>query len=284
MIKTLKIKAHAKINLTLEILGKRPDGYHEIHSVIQTIDFGDSLLISPDSEIRIKSDLNEWRAEDSLIVKAVKLLRETTGCDKGAAIEVTKRIPLMAGLGGDSSDAAAVLRGLNEFWKLGLPQGKLLELARELGSDVSFFLYGGTALLTGRGENVTPLPPTKYCKLILIVPDVPRLPGKTKRAYSSLKHSHYTDGKITAQFVANLKSGKNFTSSDIFNTFENIFFARGAELETYKNHLRKTGVTNVHLAGTGPVLFTMLEDNDNAEDLLARLKNQGMEVYLTETC
>jgi 4-diphosphocytidyl-2-C-methyl-D-erythritol kinase len=81
-----------------------------------------------------------------------------------------------------------------------------------------------------------------------------------------------------------LKSGKNFTSSDIFNTFENIFFARGAELETYKNHLRKTGVTNVHLAGTGPVLFTMLEDNDNAEDLLARLKNQGMEVYLTETC
>lgn len=284
MIKTLNIEAPAKINLTIEILGKRPDGYHEIRSVIQTVDFGDTLLINHDSEIRIKGDLHGWRAEDSLIVKAVKLLRESTGCNKGAAIQITKRIPLMAGLGGDSSDVAAVLRGLNEFWELKLSREKLLELARQLGSDVSFFIYGGTALLTGRGDEVSTLPPISNRKIILMIPDVPRLPGKTKRAYGMLKPSHYTDGKITAQIVANLKSGKDFNASGVFNTFENIFFGHGAELETYINHIRKIGVPNVHLAGTGPALFALLEDNEKAEDLLMKLNNQGIEAYMTEPC
>ena len=112
------IEAPAKINLTLEVLGKRPDGYHEIRSVIQTLAFCDTLQISPAKDISFKSNLPDWSPEQSLVVKAVKLLKEATGCTKGAKIEITKRIPLMSGLGGDSSDAAAILRGLNQLWEL----------------------------------------------------------------------------------------------------------------------------------------------------------------------
>jgi 4-diphosphocytidyl-2-C-methyl-D-erythritol kinase len=279
----LKIEAPAKINLTLEVLGKRPDGYHEIRSIIQTIDFCDSLQITPEREIRIKSTAAGWFTEKSLVTKAVQLLKETAKYSGGANIDIEKHIPLMSGLGGDSSDAAAVLHGLNRVWELGFSREKLLVLAQQLGSDVSFFLYGGTALLEGRGEKVSPLPPIPHRWIILIIPDAPRLPGKTQRAYSMLKPSHFTDGKITEKFVRGLESGKGIVASDFFNTFENIFFTRGAELATYKNHIRKTGAPNIHLAGTGPTLFILSEDKEKAENLLFLLKNQGMEAYLTET-
>lgn len=279
----LKIEAPAKINLTLEVLGKRPDGYHEIRSVIQTINFFDSFQIKSGHTIKFSSNMPDWSPEQSLVSKAVNLLQRATGCKKGADIEIRKRIPLTSGLGGDSSDAAAMLRGLNQLWGSGLPHSKFLELAGLLGSDVPFFLFGGTALMEGRGEIITSLPATPHRWVILIIPDVPRLPGKTGRAYNMLKHSHYTDGTITRQFVAGLKAGKEFADSQFFNTFENIVFLPGAELNAYKNHILKIGAPNIHLAGTGPALFTMLDEKPRAEDLLTRLKNQGMEAYLTET-
>jgi len=217
------------------------------------------------------------------VVKAVNLLKEATGCTGGAVIEIKKRIPLMSGLGGDSSDAAAILRGLNQLWELGLSQGKLRGIAQELGSDVSFFLSGGTALMAGRGEKITPLPPLPHQWVILILPKVPALPGKTKRLYSMLQPSHYTDGKLTEKLVAELKSGRGFTTSSLFNTFENIVFARGEELTDYRNHILKIGAPNIRLAGSGPTLFILLDNKSQAEDLLFRLKNQGMEAYLTET-
>lgn len=279
----LTIEAPAKINLTLEVLGKRPDGYHEIRSVIQTINFCDSLKIAPGNDVRFKSTLPGWSPEKSLVAKAVKLLQEATGCTKGATIEIKKQIPLMSGLGSDSSDAAAVLRGLNQFWELGLSQDKLQGMTRELGSDVSFFLFGGTALMEGRGEKITPLPPLPHQWVILIIPDVPGLPGKTKRLYGMLQPSHYTNGLITEVVVADLKSGKGFTTSALFNTFENVVFTRGEELTDYRDHILKVGAPNVHLAGSGPSLFSLLNDKSQAEELLVRLKNQSMEAYLTET-
>ena len=277
------IEAPAKINLTLEVLGKRPDGYHEILSVIQTLAFCDTLQISPAKDISFKSNLQDWSPEQSLVVKAVKLLKEASGCTKGAAIEIKKLVPLMSGLGGDSSDAAAILRGLNQLWELRLTPQKLQGMAQELGSDVSFFLSGGTALMAGRGEKITPLPPLPHQWVILILPKVPALPGKTKRLYSMLQPSHYTDGKLTEKLVAELKSGRGFTTSSLFNTFENVAFARGEELTDYRNHILKIGAPNIHLAGSGPTLLILLDDKSQVEDLLFRLKNQGMEGYLTET-
>jgi 4-diphosphocytidyl-2-C-methyl-D-erythritol kinase len=279
----LIVEAPAKINLTLEVLGKRNDGYHEIRSVIQTLSFCDSLQITPGKEVEFKGNIPDWSSERSLVIKAVESLKKATGSVMGAKIKIKKRIPLISGLGGDSSDAAAILRGLNQFWELNVPPNKLRDMAQNLGSDVSFFLTGGTALMEGRGETITSLPPIPHHWIILIIPDVSRIPGKTKRLYSMLQPAHFTDGKITDKLAADLKLKGEFNTSLLFNTFENVVFARGEELTNYRDHLLKLGAPNVHLAGSGPTLFTILTGKPQAEGLIKRLKDMQIEAYLTET-
>lgn len=279
----LTVDAPAKINLTLEVLGKRPDGYHEIRSVMQTITLYDRLTFENNSKLTIKSNLPEWKPEASLVAQAAALLQKTTGSNKGATIEVDKRIPLVAGLGGDSSDALATLKGLNQLWDLKLSQAKLLGLAAKLGSDVPFFLSGGTVLAEGRGEKLTPLPPLPHLWVVLVVPKVPRLPDKTARLYASLKPEHFTNGEITQRLVAALTEGREFDTSLLFNTFENVAFTQFEGLKVYRDHLLKLGAKGVHLAGSGPALFTLLKDKAQAEDLFTRCRSQGMEVYLAET-
>jgi 4-diphosphocytidyl-2-C-methyl-D-erythritol kinase len=279
----LTVLAPAKLNLTLEVLAKRSDGFHEIRSVIQTISLNDSLHFQLGQGLTFKCDDPEWLPEKSLVSKAAGLLQETTGCSRGAIVEVTKRIPLVSGLGGDSSDAAAVLRGLNQLWNLGLSTQELVRLASQLGSDVAFFLYGGTALIRGRGEIVTPLPPLPHMWVVLMVPPVPRLPGKTGQLYASLKNSHYTDGEITEKFADMLRGDKEFRTSLLFNTFENVAFAHQSEIDVYRSHATKVGAPDVHLAGSGPTLYTLLEDKAQAEELYIRLQHQEMQPYLAET-
>jgi 4-diphosphocytidyl-2-C-methyl-D-erythritol kinase len=265
------------------VLGKRNDGYHEIRSVIQTLSFCDSLQITPGKEVEFKGNIPDWSSERSLVIKAVESLKKATGSVMGAKIKIKKRIPLISGLGGDSSDAAAILRGLNQFWELNVPPNKLRDMAQNLGSDVSFFLTGGTALMEGRGETITSLPPIPHHWIILIIPDVSRIPGKTKRLYSMLQPAHFTDGKITDKLAADLKLKGEFNTSLLFNTFENVVFARGEELTNYRDHLLKLGAPNVHLAGSGPTLFTILTGKPQAEGLIKRLKDMQIEAYLTET-
>jgi 4-diphosphocytidyl-2-C-methyl-D-erythritol kinase len=279
----ITISAPAKINLTLEVLGKRDDGYHEIRSVIQTISLCDNLIFEPANSLEFKSDSAEWAAEKSLVSKVAMLLQPTVSHSHGATIGVKKRIPLLSGLGGDSSDAAATLHGLNKLWKLGLSRGDLLPLARQLGSDVAFFLYGGTALVEGRGEIVTPLPPLSHHWLVIAIPPIPRRPGKTRQLYESLKPIHYTDGRTTAWAVDRIRAGREFGASPLFNTFESVAFDHFSGLDASWRHMIKMGATNVHLAGSGPALFTMMEDKAQAEDLCSRLKGQRLEPYLTET-
>ncbi len=279
----LTVLAPAKLNLTLEVLAKRSDGFHEIRSVIQTINLCDSLHFRLSRDIAFKSSAPGWVAEQSLVSRATGLLRQTTKCAKGVTIGVDKRIPLVSGLGGDSSDAAATLRGLNQLWDLGLSRDELLELASQLGSDVAFFLYGGTALVEGRGEKVTPLPPLPHMWVVLMIPPVPELAGKTEQLYASLKASHYTDGQITERLAKELRKGGKFISSLLFNTFENVAFTRFLGLSVARSHIIKLGATDVHLAGSGPTLFTLVKDRTQAEDLCIRLQQQKFELYLTET-
>ena len=279
----LTVLAPAKLNLTLEVLAKRPDGFHEIRSVIQTINLCDSLRFQLSQGIEFKSDMPDWILEDSQVSKATSLLQEATGCGKGVTIEVSKRIPLVSGLGGDSSDAVATLQGLNKLWELGLSRDELLKLAVQLGSDVAFFVYGGTALVEGRGEIVTLLPPLPHMWVVLTVPPVPKVPGKTGRLYASLKSSHYTDGQITERLVEALKAGREFTPSLLFNTFENVAFDSFSGLREYWQKFLKAGAEDVHLAGSGPALFTLIADKTQAEDLSVRLQQQGLECYLTDT-
>src|SRR4030042_180950 len=156
----IPLKAYAKINLTLEALSKRPDGYHEIASVRQATSLADTLTFEPAETLDFNCDVPELQTGDNLVLKAARLLKEISGYKKGARINLTKKIPLAAGLGSGSTDAAATLVGLNKLWGLNLSRAKLLELAAKLGSDVPFFLYGGTALAQERGEQGTPLPAT----------------------------------------------------------------------------------------------------------------------------
>lgn len=278
----LTVLAPAKINLTLEVLGKRPDDYHRISSVMQTIDLCDRLRFRAGNDIEIESDYPEFVAGESLTARAAALLRQAAGSAKGARIDISKRIPLSAGLGGDSSDAAAVLRGLNRLWGLGLPPGRLAGLAVELGSDVPFFLDGGTALAQGRGERLTRLEPLRSWWVVVVVPAVPRPKAKTRQLYASLEPAHFTEGQITGRMVDDLATGR-FAPPLLFNTFENVAAAQFPGLEVYRQHLAKLGASDVHLAGSGPALFTMLQNRARAEELHARCRQQGLETYLART-
>lgn len=279
----LTIKAPAKLNLTLEVLKKRPDGFHEIRSVIQAIDLCDTLTFSAGEGISFVCDMERWSAEESLVTNAVRLLQGVTDCKKGVAVRIEKRIPLLSGLGGDSSDAATVLRGLNELWDLNIPLPELQELAAELGSDVPFFIKGGTALAEGRGERLTPLPSLSKIWVALVVPDISVAPGKTGRLYAGLNKGNFTDGQITEKLVRALHKDDKVIPSLVFNTFENVASSYFPGLSVYKEHLVKLGAPYVHLAGSGPALFTLFDDKSGAEEMLTRCENQGMKVYLAET-
>ena len=279
----LTVLAPAKLNLTLEVLAKRRDGFHEIRSVIQTINLCDSLHFQLSQNIEFKSSMPDLIPEDSLVSKATSLLRQATGCSNGATIEVSKRIPLVSGLGGDSSDAAATLRGLNKLWGLGLSPPELLELASQLGSDVAFFVYGGTAVVKGRGEVVTPLPSLPHMWVVVMVPPVPRMPGKTERLYASLKARHYTDGQITDRLVAWLTGGGEVTPSSLSNVFDDVAFDSFTGLGEYWQQFLEAGAQEVHLAGSGPSLFALIKDKAQAEKLYLNLQQQGLESYLTDT-
>ena len=279
----LTVLAPAKLNLTLEVLAKRPDGFHEIRSVIQTINLCDSLRFRLGQSLTFKCNEPKWLPEKSLVSKAASLLRETTEAPKGATIEVNKRIPLMSGLGGDSSDAAAILRGLNQLWDLGLPLLELVKLASQLGSDVAFFLYGGTALVRGRGEIVTPLSSLPHTWVVLLIPPVPRIPGKTERLYATLRSGHYTEGQITDRLVATLTGDREVTPPMLFNVFESVALDTFDRLREYREQFLKAGADCVHLAGSGPALFSLIKDKPQADKIYRDLQRQGLEVYLVET-
>ena len=197
---------------------------------------------------------------------------------------VKKRIPLVSGLGGDSSNSAAILKGLSELWRLGLSTPELLELAAQLGSDVPFFIYNGTVLMEGRGEVLTPLPAVKPLWLVLMMPNIPRPRNKTATLYGSLRAgNHFTDGKITENMVKTIKAGEVVKPEQLFNTFENVAFSISSELKVYREHILKIGAPNLHLAGSGPTLFSVVKEQSEGDELCLRLKGQGMEAVVVET-
>lgn len=279
----LTVQTPAKINLTLEVLGKRQDGYHEIRSVVQTIDFYDEIRFEESRNDIYISDLPGWEGAQSLVSKTVDLLRHVTGINQGVRIKVSKRIPLVSGLGGDSSDAAATLKGLNELWSIGLTQSQLHELAAQLGSDVPFFLYGGTALMEGRGEKITPLAGLKESWFVLMLPDVPRQSHKTQTLYKGLKKTYYTEGTVTRRLIDVIRDGGELSPDYLLNTFENIAFDLSEELSVYRRHILKIGASNLHLAGSGPAMFTLVMDKMEGEELCARLRTQGLELRLVHS-
>ena len=280
---SLTIQAYAKINLTLEVLAKRPDGYHEISTILQTVSLADTLTFEPGGSLDFRCDVPRLQSPDNLVLKAARLLRETTGSNKGAIISLTKSIPVAAGLGSGATNAAATLVGLNRLWELNVPLKKLTDLATKLGSDVAFFLYGGTALAKGRGEQITTLPPISQIWLVLLKTSVEPVPNKTAQLYSQLNPSHFTSGQFTQKLVAHLNHGGKVEDSFLSNVFEQVAFDFFPKLSECRSILLKAGARSVHLAGSGPALFTLAPDKAHGEAILKRLENGRQKAYLVHT-
>ncbi|HSW58852.1 MAG TPA: 4-(cytidine 5'-diphospho)-2-C-methyl-D-erythritol kinase [Dehalococcoidales bacterium] len=276
------VTAPAKINLTLEVIKKRPDGFHEIRSVVQTLSYGDKIKITASPRLEIKCNLPAWSLNKSLVNKTVSLLRNSAAGNQGALIEIEKRIPLSSGLGGDSSDAAAILRGLGLLWNLKLSQRDLLAYGAQLGSDVSLFLYGGTLLLEGRGEIIRPLKPMPHMSVILLVPPLQRPENKTQLMYSQLTVRHYSSGQHTRDFINMLEGRAAAPGLKLYNVFDSVGLQFFTALSEYKKKFEEAGAVEVHLAGSGPTLYTALRDDVRAYDIHQKLLKMKLEAYLTE--
>jgi 4-diphosphocytidyl-2-C-methyl-D-erythritol kinase len=274
--------AQAKINITLEVLNKRGDGYHEIRSIVQTVDFCDKLCFQTGPRLDIKCNLPEWSLSKSLVSKAIDLLRNSSGSRIGATVEIEKRIPLSSGLGGDSSDAAAILRGLNLLWDLKLSLRDLIKLGAQIGSDVPLFLYGGTLMVEGRGEKVRPLRPMPHMTVVLLVPHLFKLEDKTRKLYSQLSVRNYTSGKVTEDFAKMLEGRAGSSATGMFNVFDDVGFKFFAGLKEYRQKFVEAGAVDIHVAGSGPTLFTLLRDEVKAGIIHKKLQDKGLEAYLTD--
>ena len=274
----LTVYAPAKINLVLEVLGKHND-YHRISSIVQSIDLCDVLNFQLDEEICFECDVPSLK-RDNMVTQAATLLKECTKCSLGARIELRKHIPWGVGLGGGSSDAAAALLALNELWGLELPLSELVRLASKLGSDVPFFIHKGTALVEGKGGKVTPLPSLPATCFVLLVPPVPKIPGKTKQMYNNLRVADFTGGQFVQQALSSLRQEKAIDRSLIFNVFEGIAFNFFPGLDKYRKTLEEAGAPGVYLAGSGPCLFTFFSGKEKAGELFSNLRKHKLECYL----
>ncbi len=265
----MRLYAPAKINWTLEVLGRRDDGYHEVRTIIQTVEPCAALELAPAGGLELEVEGAHEPSQDDLVLRAAALLGG--GGAGGARIRLSKRVPVAAGLGGGSSDAAAALRGLNELWRLGYGDARLAEIGAGIGSDVAFFVYGGTALAEGRGERVTPLPDLPPTWLVLLVPPF-HLPEKTRRMYDALTPADFTDGSRTEALLHRIRQGLPIADEGLYNAFQRAAYEVFEGLEAYREALLAAGARRVHLAGSGPALFALGPDEGAARAIHDRLR------------
>ena len=280
----LTLKAYAKINLTLEVLGRRDDGYHEVATIMQTVDLHDTVSLTPAADITLSCDDPALESPDNLAYKAAQLLRHDSGYTGGAHIAIEKAIPVSAGLGGGSSDAAATLRGLNDLWQIGMTTTQLQSLAAKLGSDVPFLLQGGTAIALGRGERVRHLPPADVKWMVVLTPDVAHAgdsPSKTAALYSILTPANYTRGFLTRKLEARIRGGHDVPAQFLFNAFDDVAFDGYPGLEKCWNTFAEIGAREIHLSGSGPSIYALMPRREvgTAFHLLLRHKH-GMNAHL----
>ena len=276
----LALRAPAKINWFLSVIGKRGDGYHEISSVMQCVSLFDSISLERSGSIELVTDM-DLPAEQNLIYKAAVLLRDFAGYKGGAVISLKKNIPSAAGLGGGSSDAAAALLGLNRLWELNLPVPVLAELAGRIGSDVPFFIGGPLALAEGRGERLTPLSLRSPVWLLLVKPS---LSVSTPWAYG-----HYAP-KLTKK-VIDIKlfclslDGKDFVSlrQMVFNDLEEAVSGRYPVIAEIKEALLKSGAVVASMSGSGPTVFGVFGTREEAVAASWRMEGHWRGVVSTLT-
>ncbi|AOL36118.1 4-(cytidine 5'-diphospho)-2-C-methyl-D-erythritol kinase [Geobacillus sp. G4] len=276
----LSIKAPAKINLSLDVLYKRPDGYHEVKMVMTTIDLADriELVALPEEDaIRIVSQ-NRFVPDDcrNLAYQAAKLLKETFSIRQGVAISITKHIPVAAGLAGGSSDAAATLRGLNKLWQLGLTMDELAELGAKIGSDVAFCVYGGTALATGRGEIITPIPSPPPCWVVLAKPPIG---VSTAEVYRNLELERVSHPDVDAMVRAIERQDYAAICRLVGNVLEEVTLKKYPEVAHIKEQMKRFGADAVLMSGSGPTVFGLIEHDSRMQRVYNGLRGFCDQVF-----
>ncbi len=275
----LYVKAPAKINLTLDVLYKRPDGYHEVEMIMTTVDLADRVGLKNrhDGQIQIQSSSN-FVPDDArnLAYQAAKLLQDTYNIKQGVSITIDKQIPVAAGLAGGSSDAAATLKGLNTLWNLNLSIDELAELGAKIGSDVSFCIYGGTAVARGRGEKIEHIDAPPTCWVILAKPTIG---VSTAAVYGGLnldgiehpntiQMRHAIEHKDYVQMCENLE-----------NVLESVTLKLHPEVAIIKEQMSRFGADAVLMSGSGPTVFGLVQNKARVSRIVNGLRGFCEEVY-----
>lgn len=278
----MQVPAYAKLNLTLDILGKREDGYHDLQMVMQSITLADTLTITPGAG-RMDTNLNYLPADSrNLAQMAAAAFRQATGLDLQVDISIDKRIPVCAGMAGGSSDAAAVLRALNRHTNAGLSLEQLAEIGAQVGSDVPYCVVGGTALVEGRGERLTPLPSLPACSVVVCKPP---FPISTPQLFARVDMRKIVGRPDTAGLLSALERGDlPGVARRMYNVFEDVLDPRRhAQIAAIKSQLIDGGALGASMTGSGPTVFGLFDDAEAAGRAAASLSTQYREVFLTQT-
>jgi 4-diphosphocytidyl-2-C-methyl-D-erythritol kinase len=274
----LYVKAPAKINLTLDVLHKRPDDYHEIEMIMTTVDLADRIgLKATESGIYIES-ADRFVPNDSrnLAYQAAQLLKDTYNIKSGVIISLDKQIPVAAGLAGGSSDAAATLKGLNQLWQLNLSLDELAELGAKIGSDVSFCVYGGTALAKGRGEIIQELPAPPNCWVILAKPTIGVSTAEVYGAFDAKNALHPN----TQEMIQAIAAGDyNAMCANLGNALESVTLKMHPEVAQIKDQMKKFGADAVLMSGSGPTVFGLVQQEARIPRIYNGLRGFCAEVY-----
>ena len=282
----MEIQANAKLNLTLDVLGRRPDGYHEMRMIMQSIALADDLTLKPtgDGELRVQTDLHFLpNGEKNLAAQAALRFWEALGgTRKGLSISIQKHIPVCAGMAGGSSDASAVLRALNTMEGGPFSIQELARIGEKVGSDVPYCVLGGTALAEGRGEVLTPLPPLPPCWVVVCKPEFSISTPALFAQIDSVKLRCHPDtqGAISALEEGELKG----VARRLYNVFEDVLPERQrTRVLDIKNVLIQCGALGASMSGTGPTVFGLFEDLERAREAYLQLQEYGRETFLTRT-
>lgn len=283
-MKDISVKALAKINLGLDVVRRREDGYHEVRMVMQTIHLFDRLEMAKNSsgEISITTNLSFLPTnQNNLVYRAAELLREEFQIKDGLTINLHKHIPVAAGMAGGSTDAAAVLYGMNRMFDLGLKREELMERGVKIGADVPYCIMRGTALAEGIGEKLTALPPMVKCPVLIAKPQIS---VSTKFVYENLRLNDKTVHLDIDALVENIrKKDLNAVASEMGNGLETVTIPNYPVIAQIKEHMLEQGAVGAMMSGSGPTVFGLFEDGDTAVAAYEKMKESGLakQVYLT---
>lgn len=282
-MKEIKVDAYAKINLSLDVLRRKEDGYHELRMIMQQINLKDILTIKEiEEETFITSNSEKVPLDSSnLVYKAWKLISEVFNINKNIHIHIEKNIPIAAGLAGGSSDGAAVLKGLNILWDLKLDENKLMELGLKLGADVPYCIVGGTALAEGIGEKLTILKNFSN-KLILIAK--PEIDVSTQFVYKNLDLKIINNHPETDKLIESIeKNDLLYLSNNMINVLESVTIKKYDIIEKIKSDMIKNGALGSLMSGSGPTVFGIFETQEDISNCKSELDEYLKEVYITKT-